>query len=165
MKRTARISECGTYRYQLSRIWDDSKPKVMFLMLNPSTADANQDDNTIKRCIAFAKSWGKGGFYVGNLFAYRSTDPKALIGLASHIAVGGENLLNLAEMSGKSQYVVCAWGLPHIVKKVMKPIRDEYHPLNVIRNPMYLALCKDLTPRHPLMLKSELIPKPFIGKL
>ena len=71
IRRNAELSACGKYRYRLSRIWDDKKPLVLFIMLNPSTADAEQDDPTIRRCIAFAKNWGYGGFMAGNLFAFR----------------------------------------------------------------------------------------------
>ena len=63
------ISDCGKYRYQLWRKWDPSLPVVLFIMLNPSQADASEDDPTIRRCINYAKSWGYGGIYVGNLFA------------------------------------------------------------------------------------------------
>ena len=65
--RSAVLSDCGNYRYQLHRTWDESLPKCMFMMLNPSTADADIDDNTIRRCIGFAKLWGYGGLMVGNL--------------------------------------------------------------------------------------------------
>lgn len=79
MKKGAIISDCQQYRYALWRIWDETKPFVMFIMLNPSKADAETDDNTVRRCIGFAKSWGYGGIYICNLFAYRSTDPKVLL--------------------------------------------------------------------------------------
>lgn len=75
IKKGGVLSEYQSYRYRLWRIWDQVKPKVMFIMLTPSTADADTDDPTIRRCIGFAKSSGFGGLYVGNLFAYRSTQP------------------------------------------------------------------------------------------
>jgi hypothetical protein len=78
MKKDAKLSDDKLYRYQLSRIWDETKPKVLFIMLNPSTADADVDDPTIRRVINFAKSWNYGGVYVVNLYAFRSTDPKGL---------------------------------------------------------------------------------------
>lgn len=65
-KSSAIISECGAYRYRLERQWDGEKPNVAFLVLNPSTADASQDDPTIRRCIGFARYWGFGGLIVGN---------------------------------------------------------------------------------------------------
>ena len=76
----AAFSPCGRYRYKLWRVWDPARPLgcVMFLMLNPSTATDNEDDPTIRRCIGYARSWGYGGLYVGNLFAYRATDPRRL---------------------------------------------------------------------------------------
>lgn len=75
MRSAAHLSDCGSYRYWLSRVWDDSKPSVCFVMLNPSTADASQDDPTIRRCLGFAKLWGGGALHVVNLFALRATNP------------------------------------------------------------------------------------------
>ena len=74
------FSPCERYRYKLWRVWDPARPLgcVMFLMLNPSTATDTEDDPTIRRCIGYARSWGYGGLYVGNLFAYRATDPADL---------------------------------------------------------------------------------------
>ena len=72
----ADFSECGRYRYKLWRTWDDIRPVVMFIMLNPSTADATADDPTIRRCIGFARAWGYGGVRVGNLFAWRTPYPQ-----------------------------------------------------------------------------------------
>lgn len=75
MKSEAILSVDRKYRYVLTRTWDETLPNIMFVGLNPSTADETTDDPTIRRCINFAKSWGYGGLYMVNLFAYRSTNP------------------------------------------------------------------------------------------
>lgn len=72
------ISACGTYRYWLWRQWDNALPLLGWVMLNPSTADAQTDDPTIRRCKGFARSWGFGGIIVRNLYALRSTHPGIL---------------------------------------------------------------------------------------
>ena len=72
MKSHATFSSCKKYRYSLFRIWDEDKPLVLFIGLNPSTADEKEDDPTIRRCINFAKQWGYGGLIMGNLFAFRA---------------------------------------------------------------------------------------------
>ena len=154
---SACLSECGKYRYSLSRVWDSSKPIVLFLMLNPSTADATKNDATITRCIAFAKSWGYGGLCVGNLFAYRATNPKEL--LAVENPIGEENQKHLNEMYLKSEAVVCAWGNSSIVEKLGKRLGDDYKPLSgILGSIYYLELSKSGCPKHPLYLKSELKP-------
>lgn len=151
----AEFSECGKYRYQLWRIWNDKLPKVLFIMLNPSTAGASEDDNTIRRCIGFAKSWGYGGLYVGNIFAYRSTDPKYL--LKAPDPVGKENNRHLSEMGNKCKAAVLAWGNPATTKKVINSLYPKYYPLDNVRIPLYyIQRCKDGTPAHPLYLKSDL---------
>ena len=76
MEKGARFSESRTHRYALWRIWEKGAPMVMFVGLNPSTADETQDDPTIRRCIDFAKRWGYGGLYMLNIFAFRATNPK-----------------------------------------------------------------------------------------
>jgi len=147
------LSECQTYRYRLWRIWDEVKPKVMFIMLNPSTADADIDDPTIRRCIGFAKSWGFGGLYVGNLFAYRSTQPNGL--LEPDDAVGIDNNYHLQEMSKECEIAICAWGNSPILSK----IKPKHEPLKYVGIPLhYIELSKNGTPKHPLYLKSELKP-------
>lgn len=160
VRASAQISPCGRYRYSLTRIWDAEKPKVLFIMLNPSTADGEQDDPTIRRCIGFAKSWGYGGLYVGNLLAYRATNPKDLKGVDDPF--GPANETHLKEMARKAELLVCAWGNPAITKNMM-------HQTKLIKGlglvPHYLELTKDGTPKHPLYLKSELKPRAFGGHL
>ena len=79
----AKISECGNYRYWLTRESELEHPgrgTALFIMLNPSTADASEDDPTIRRCRGFAKSWECAGLTVANLYALRSTNPKTAMG-------------------------------------------------------------------------------------
>lgn len=152
MRKFAVISQCGSYRYELHRIWDESKPLVMFIMLNPSTADADNDDPTIRRCIGFAKSWGYGGIMVGNLFAYRATDPKEL--LSCEHPEGFDNKWHLIHMAARAKKIVCAWGNSPIVKKLKVKSLDS-------ENLFCIKLSPDGTPMHPLYLLKHLSPIPF----
>jgi hypothetical protein len=103
------IDESGDYRYALWRVWDPARPLLAFVMLNPSTADHRQNDPTIRRCIGFARGWGEaGGILVVNLFAYRSTDPKALRRAAD--PVGPENDAHLLLAADRCCRIVAAWG-------------------------------------------------------
>lgn len=104
----ATLSDDGTYRYRLWRTWDGTKPTLAWVMLNPSTADATADDPTIRRCINYAKRWGYGRIVVGNLFAYRATDPTELWNRTA--IVGPENDQHLQAICDKAEMVVAAWG-------------------------------------------------------
>lgn len=159
MKKTAIISDCGTYRYQLTRQWDEYAPKVMFLMLNPSTADADEDDPTIRRCVNFAKSWGYGGIIVGNLFAYRSTDPGKLINVQNPI--GPDNEMHLQMMFREVDRIVTAWGNGYHVNRVFK-VFPRYNPLTAAGSKLhYLNLQACGHPMHPLYQKGTLTPKKY----
>ena len=154
---SAVISECGKYRYSLSRVWDENKPRVLFIMLNPSTANAEKDDPTIRRCIGFAKDWGYGGIYVVNLFSLRATNPKEL--LTAPFVVGVENEKWFRRMSALAHLVVCAWGNSAIVNKLQKQLDHNWKPLSWIDKPLhYLELSNDGTPKHPLYLSKTLTP-------
>lgn len=160
MIKSAIISEDNKYRYELRRIWDDSKDLVMFIMLNPSTANAEKDDPTIRRCIRFAESWGYGGILVGNLFAYRSQFPETLL-LTSDDPIGDKNKDYLVKMSKECDKIICAWGNQHIIDKLSKKF-DTYKPLEGILCELnYLELSIDGTPKHPLYLKKDLIPRKY----
>lgn len=106
----AKISPCEHYRYVLGRRWDDG-PALHFVMLNPSTADAEVDDQTIRKCVGFAKHNGYAAIEVRNLFAWRATDPQEISsGLSfSFVAVGAMNDSHLKEIPLDAD-VVCAWG-------------------------------------------------------
>jgi hypothetical protein len=109
-KREAVFSDCRNYRYRLSQIWDDSKPPLYWLMLNPSTADEVKNDPTVERCERRARMWGYGGSVVFNIFAYRATDPKDMRAQAD--PVGPDNDKWITELARESQVldVVAGWG-------------------------------------------------------
>src|SRR5215217_1316798 len=151
--RGAEISACGKNRYKLWRLWDFSKPYCLFIMHNPSTADADQDDPTIRRCIAFAKSWGYGGIYVGNLIPYRATNPKDLIiaGWDACYCNWIENLDHIKVMAD-----ICSM---HILANGNQILPDADFPVKWLDYPWhYLKLNKSNDPAHPLYLKSNLKP-------
>lgn len=160
IEKGAEISACGKYRYRLWRVWDRTKPFVTFLMLNPSTADENIDDPTIRRCIGFAKSWGYGGIIVCNLFAFRSTDPKALLKVDDPI--GEENKQHIKECVDMSEKVICAWGNGNILKILSKKFNYMFSTFGMKLH--YLDLSKDNIPKHPLYLKKNLLPIPYIDR-
>lgn len=114
-ERGAIVSPCGRYRYKLWRQWHPGRPMATFIMLNPSTADGKDDDPTIRKCIGFAKRWGMGGIFVGNLFAVRATNPDDM--MRARDPVGPDNKAHLericeaaADDLRRGGVVVCAWG-------------------------------------------------------
>ena len=116
MKNDALISSCKDYRYWLSRNLESEqleykqakKGAALFVMLNPSTADAKIDDPTIRRCRGFAKRWNCNGLNVINLYALRATDPKQL--WKSDDPVGKDNDYWLRKISSEYLDVICGWG-------------------------------------------------------
>lgn len=153
-KQAAIISDCGTYRYALSRPREGESawyPAAVFLMLNPSTADADNDDPTIRRCRRFAKDWSCEGLIVGNLFALRSTDPDQLLTHADPI--GPDNDSWLRRMTARSVTVVCAWGAhPMAVERGVQVARML---TDVGVSLFCLGTTKSGAPRHPLYVRAD----------
>lgn len=154
MIKTAEISPCGRYRYLLTRSWQHFQAArwALFVMLNPSTADAEHDDPTITRCIGFAKSWGFHGLVVVNLYAWRATNPKELpVGIAGMpCPVGPQNDTHVRAALATCEIVVCAWGKPGPYPSrrtdTLQLIREAGH------QPLALKINKDGNPGHPLYL-------------
>lgn len=148
------LSEDGKYRYSLWRTWDDNLPSVTWIMLNPSTADALNNDPTIRKCMSFAKSWGYGGIHVVNIFAYRATDPKELAKLDYFEACGPE--ANDYVFRPGADMRIAAWGVHGKLHDRGALVRDMYRETGV---PLHvLKLTKDGHPSHPLFLKGDLKP-------
>ena len=97
----------GQYRYLLWRYWGEAK-RLVWVLLNPSTADARQDDPTIRRCVGFAKGWGYDGIQVVNLFAYRATDPRELKAVVDPVGPRNDEFIERAARG--HEMVVVAWG-------------------------------------------------------
>ncbi len=108
-ERTATISDDGLYRYDLTRRWDD-RPWALWVMLNPSTADADQDDRTLFTIQQISRHNGHGGVAVVNLFAYRSRNPDELLSCAD--ARGPENRETIKRWvtDDRVTAIVCGWG-------------------------------------------------------
>jgi hypothetical protein len=154
MKKSAIISNCNKYRYELHREWDKDKGKVLFIMLNPSTADADTNDLTTIRCINFAKKWGYGGIMIGNIYPFRAKRPKDLKAwkiFGEKYSVFCENKRHVKEMAQQADMIVCAWGCNH-------PGTPDW--VEELGDIFYLELCKDnITPKHPLgNLSKDAIP-------
>ena len=152
----AEFSDGRKYRYALWRIWDTKKPYVMFVGLNPSTADETKNDPTITRCINYAKSWGYGGIYMTNLFAFRATDPSVM--LAEEVPIGKDNDAWLKKIYEKTNIAVAAWGNDGSHRQRSKEI------FNILPELHYLKLNATGEPAHPLYLKSNLKPLLFKKK-
>lgn len=147
MKKTAWISTDGVYRYALTRIWEPRDRELTWIMLNPSTADAEVDDPTIRRCMSFARRWGYGGITVANLFALRSTSPKML---RSHPdPVGPKNDIMLQEIGTYSPVVVAAWGTNGRLMDRDLAVR------RIVPNLFALGFTKNGSPLHPLYVHGD----------
>lgn len=145
----------GKYRYLLSRIWncdylEDDTKKILWIMLNPSTADAHKDDPTIRRCIAFSKQWGFSGLEIVNLFALRSPSPKHLFTVND--PVGPENVRHIQEALERHEcsHVIGAWGntplsIPTAIQSLLLPLRNLYA----------LKITQRGYPAHPLYISSK----------
>lgn len=149
---SATISECGSYRYTLFRRFDfEPVRRVLFVMYNPSTADADIDDPTIRRCISFTKKFGFNAMEVINLYAYRSTDPKKLSEVEDPF--GPKNLNHIHSSAQKANIVICAWGNNKIINDADKKMIET---LKLHHNYLYcLKKNKDGSPAHPLYLSSN----------
>lgn len=149
------ISKCGNYRYALWRTWELRKKYALFIGLNPSTADAEKDDPTIRRCIQFARSWGFGGINMLNLFAYRSTNPKVLKTVTDPI--GQENDATLKKHFEKAGITIVCWG----VRGGLMGRDEEVVRLLGGANLSCLGTTFEEYPCHPLYLPMNTKPVPF----
>jgi hypothetical protein len=152
---SAVFSQDAQYRYLLTRTWDKTKLGVCFVMLNPSKANATDSDNTIDRCITFAKSWGYGKIEVVNLFAYVSTDPKVLY--TTQDPVGPENDRYIYDSLKTNEEIILGWG------NIGKHQKRAQIFLNMFKD--YKLKClkknKDGSPGHPLYLPKDVKPQLF----
>ena len=152
MKKSAVIE--GNYRYSLMRQWDNTKPFVLWIMLNPSTADACDDDNTIRKIVKISKHNGYGGLYVGNVYAYRTKNPSELFKDQGINYAGAYNYLYIQARLCNCESVVLACG--RLVKH--NDLKKLYNMIEIYEKQIFcLGYNKDGTPGHPLYQRDDSI--------
>lgn len=153
----ATFDKSGKYRYLLWREWDDEKPTCVFIMLNPSTADATTNDPTIRRAISFAERFGFGRFEAVNLFAYRVTDSSVLAKVRN--PVGKENDQCILEAVARNDQCFVAWGNLGLLRQRSKDVLAMLPRDLELR---CLGVTKAGEPKHPLYLPNTTEARPFV---
>lgn len=147
------------YRYLLWRTWDEARPHMLWVLLNPSAADEEKADQTLRRCIAFSEEWGYGGLEIVNLFALQTSDRQIL--KARESPIGAENDRCITEAAQRATRVVVGWGEDGSYRQrdseVCKLLK-QHAP-----QPLYcLGKNKDGSPRHPLYVPRSTDPIPYL---
>lgn len=153
IRRWADFSSCRTWRYTLGRVWDKSLPRLLFILLNPSTADEQHDDPTNRRGIGFAQSWGYGSVVFVNLFAFRTSKPSEMKRAID--PVGPENDRYIREQAVLANRVIAAWGVHGNYRRRDRVVR------RMVDNMFCLGLTKDGHPKHPLYVTRDTWPIAF----
>lgn len=148
--RHAIFSDCRKHRFMLERIWDENGGRCVFIGLNPSTADEQTDDPTVRRCIGFAQDWGYGRLWMLNLFSWRSTDPSMIVD--SNLSARQENFWHLKNWSSGAGIVVAAWGTHSRLMDRGSLVRTMLQENGCVLH--HLGLTKGGHPKHPLYLRS-----------
>ncbi len=159
MMRSANISPDGAYRYTLARSWiSEAIPGnsgfVTFILLNPSIANGEVDDPTVRRCISFAKRWKMDGLLMVNLFGLRATNPRALLAVLD--PVGPDNDENILVGCRGSKLIIVGWGvqdgdLSRLIDRRVNEIRLKLDGHKLFA----LGVTRSGAPRHPLYVPSH----------
>lgn len=157
---TAVYSDCESYRYLLTRVWNPQGQKALFVMLNPSTATETQNDPTVERCERRARALGFGAFRVTNIFAFRATDPRVM--RAQSDPVGPANDAAISQSAAEwADRIICAWGT-HGAFLDRGPQVERL--LRATGRPLYaLGLTREGHPMHPLYIGYDRQPEPWSG--
>jgi hypothetical protein len=154
--RHAVISQDQRYRYLLTRDWNPRDHYMLWVMLNPSTADGVTDDNTIRQCMSFARANGFGGLQVVNLFAYRATDPRSLLKAEDPVGPVNDAITMSALRTAKA--VMVGWGS---FKHDMAKDRAKWL-WSVYGDVLWcLGVNDDGNPKHPLYISGGTQPIPW----
>jgi hypothetical protein len=158
--RGAELSHDTVYRYRLWRIWDASLPRLLWVMLNPSDADADIDDPTVRKCVGFARRWGYGSIEIVNLYAFRTPDPDVLKAAILDLvdAVGPDNEAAIRDAMTRAKTVVAAWGAPPFAVERGRQVREilRAHP-----NVVCLRRTLGGHPWHPLYIPYVTVPEVY----
>ena len=142
----AEFSPDRLYRYTLRRDWMFGQGRILWIMLNPSKADENDDDSTIIKCISFSKRWGYAGLMIGNLYGFMSTEPQGLLTVDD--PVGPDNASHLQDMMIEADDIIVAWGNPPkgVPPEAREVVIAEHRPL------WCLGKTNGGEPKHPVRL-------------
>lgn len=151
---SASLSTDGQYRYALTRRWSSGAATVVFMMLNPSTADASRDDPTIRRCAGFARREGASGLIVVNLYAFRATRPADLWTVSDPVGPDNDAVLasTLTEAASSEWPVISAWGA-HARPQRVRAVTDIAQSCGA--RLLALGVTRNGSPRHPLYLPKD----------
>lgn len=154
------FSSCGRYRQVLTRQWDSHLPWIMFVGMNPSTADHDHDDPTVRKECAYARAWGYGGIIKCNVMDYRCTDPKGL--LAPDVTpCSDQNLIHIRQQLHQVQHVIAAWGrLPPSLKTHAVAVESAVKSAGISMSCVGHNL--DGSPKHPLYVKMNVKLSPYL---
>ena len=158
------VSACGRYRYLLTRQVGPGSRTATFIMLNPSTADAANDDPTIRRCIGFSRQWGCDRLLVLNLFAFRATDPAVMKRAEDPVGPENREWFFRALSNSPGCLAVCAWGVHGEHWGQDRTVLGWLSEAGV--TPVALGVTRDGHPRHPLYLpkRAEMVPLDVVAR-
>jgi hypothetical protein len=147
------------YRYALERWWDPQRPFVLWVLLNPSHADASTPDDTVDRCLARSQAWGGfGGLRIVNLFAWRDPKPQSLAPLGFESAVGNpHNDHFIAAHSSAAALTVVGWGDGNGIPRTWLSQRERDMALLLVK-PHCLGVTAQSHPRHPKPQNASQLP-------
>jgi hypothetical protein len=144
----ASISEDGVYRWELRRRWATDGEVLLWVMLNPSTADGKRDDPTIRRCVDFSRRWGFAGLIIANLFSLRAKHPSEIGRHASPVGEKTDETLRAASI--EAQVTVAAWGAYAAAQKRSSVV------VNLLESELVcLGQTRTGAPRHPLYVRKD----------
>lgn len=155
---TAAFSPCGRYRYRLTRTWGPGGRTLNVIGLNCSTATAEVDDPTIRRCFGFACDWGFDRLVMTNVFAYRATDPRVM--KRAEDPVGPENDAYLLAAAMEAQMVLAAWSAHAAHRGRERQVAALLSGVEL----WCLGTTRAGHPRHPLYMARATVPELWRGQ-
>ncbi len=144
------------------RTWDETRPRLLWVLLNPSMADEQTDDPTLRRCIRFSREWQYGGLEVVNLFAFRTPHPHDLHRAAD--PVGSKNDRYLAEVAARAAGIILAWGTKGIYLQRNHKVL-ALRSLHTIQPLCCLGTAHNGCTRHPLYSPRSTRPVPYLREV